>query len=86
MAQHKSRQEPYKMLIPVIYSDGKHDMVKSYILSQLIVEKSIVKFKRKQGWVDINSDQLRKSDRHSVYFGYERRQNDSELMRETAEL
>ena len=61
------------MLIPVIYSDGKHDMVKDFTLSQLIVEKSIVKFKRKQGWVDVSSDQLRRSDERSVYFGRERR-------------
>jgi hypothetical protein len=69
------------MLIPVIYSDGKHDLVKDFTLSQLIVERSIVKFKRKQGWVDIDSDKLRKSDQRSVYFGRERRhdfQNDIE--------
>ena len=61
------------MLIPVIYVDGKHDLVKDFSLSQLIVQRSIVKFKRRQGWVDINSDQLRKSDQRSVYFGRERR-------------
>ncbi len=61
------------MLIPVIYPDGKHDLVKDFTLSQMIVERSIVKFKRKQGWVDIDSDELRKSDERSVYFGRERR-------------
>ena len=61
------------MLIPVIYSDGKHDLVKDFTLPKLIVKRSIVKFKRKQGWVDINSDELRKSDERSVYFGRERR-------------
>jgi len=62
------------MLIPVIYPDGKHDLVKDFTLSQLIIQRSIVKFKRKQGWVDINSDELRKSDERSVYFGREKRQ------------
>ena len=61
------------MLIPVIYPNGKHDLVKDFTLSQLIAERSIVKFKRRQGWVDINSDKLRKSDERSVYFGRERR-------------
>lgn len=74
------------MLIPVIYSDGKHDMVKDFTLSQLIVEKSIVKFKRKQGWVDVSSDQLRKSDERSVYFGRERRHESQHLMGQEAAL
>jgi hypothetical protein len=61
------------MLIPVIYPDGKYDLVKDFTLSQLIVKRSIVKFKRRQGWVNIDSAELRKSDERSVYFGRERR-------------
>ncbi len=61
------------MLIPVIYQNGKHDLVKDFTLSQLIDNHTIVKFKRKQGWVDISSDPIRKPVERSVYFGRERR-------------
>ena len=62
------------MLIPVVYPNGKHDLVKDFTLTQLIHNRSIVKFKRKQGWVDVTADTIRKSDERSVYFGRERRQ------------
>ncbi len=61
------------MLIPVICSDGKRDLVEGESLSRLIVNGSIIKFKRRQGWVDVGSEQLRKADERSVYFGRERR-------------
>jgi len=61
------------MLIPVICSDGKRDRVEGFTLSHLIANRAIIKFKRRQGWVDIISDQLRESDERSVYFGRERR-------------
>ncbi len=61
------------MLIPVICSDGKRDLVEGFTLSHLIANQSIIKFKRRQGWVDVTSDQLRKVDERSVYFGRERR-------------
>ncbi len=61
------------MLIPVIYSDGKRDLVEGSTLSHLLGNCSIVKFKRQQGWVDVSSETLRKSDERSVYFGRERR-------------
>ena len=62
------------MLIPVICSDGKRDLVESFTLSHLIINRAIIKFKRRQGWVDVSSEQLRKQDERSVYFGRERRQ------------
>ncbi len=69
----QTRQEFRTMLIPVIYPDGRHDLVKGFTLSQLIVNRDIVKFKRRHGWVDVNRDELRKSYKRSVYFGRERR-------------
>ena len=63
------------MLIPVIYPDGKRDLVEGFTLSHLLGNCSIVKFKRQQGWVDVTSDQLRRSDERSVYFCRERRHN-----------
>ena len=63
------------MLIPVAYLDGKHDQVKDFILSRLIDEKSIAKFKRSSGWIDISSDSIRKP-RRTYYDGPERRQHE----------
>jgi len=60
------------MLIPVIYPDGKHDMVKSYLLDRLIAAQQIRQFKRTEGWVDIGSKQIRGKS-HKSYLGPERR-------------
>ena len=63
------------MLIPIIYPDGKHDQVKDFLLSRLIDEKNIAKFKRSSGWVDIFSDSIRKP-RKTYYDGPEKRQQE----------
>ena len=63
------------MLIPVIYLDGKHDQVKDFLLSRLIDEKNITKFKRNSGWVTISSDNIRRAEK-TFYGGPERRQLD----------
>ena len=63
------------MLIPVVYPDGKHDQVKDFLLSRLIDEKSITKFKRSSGWISISSAKIRKP-RKSFYDGPERRQHE----------
>jgi len=55
------------MLIPVIYADGRHDLVKEYILDTLIQDKSIQQFKRSEGWVDINTDRLRRKRPEYAY-------------------
>jgi len=70
------------MLIPVVYPDGKHDQVKDFLLTQLISDRTIIKFRRSQGWIDIDAQNIRKTDPRSVYFGRERR-ND---MQETPEF
>ncbi len=61
------------MLISVVYTDGKHDMVKDFILNRLIEEKRIEKFKRSDGWVDIRTGRLRGSAKKFGYAGPERR-------------
>ena len=63
------------MLIPVAYLDGKHDQVKDSLLSRMIDEKSIAKFKRSSGWIDISSDSIRKPIK-THYDGPERRQHE----------
>ncbi|NOQ42275.1 MAG: hypothetical protein GQ563_07220 [Desulfuromusa sp.] len=62
------------MLIPVMYSNGKHDLVKDFTLSRLIDNQGIVKFKRSNGWVDISADDIRATKFVSFYHGEERRQ------------
>ena len=63
------------MLISVIYLDGKHDMVKDFILNRLIDEAKITKFKRCDGWVDIKKGPLRGMGKPLGYAGLERRTN-----------
>ncbi len=63
------------MLISVIYRDGKHDMVKDFILNRLIEEEKITRFKRSDGWVDIKTGPLRGMTRPQRYLGPERRTN-----------
>ena len=50
------------MLIPVIYLDGKHDMVKDFYLTELINQRKILSFKRSDGWVSITSPLVRRND------------------------
>jgi len=65
------------MLIPVIYPNGKHDLVKDFLLSRLIDDKSIVQFKRSSGWVSTTANNIRRLDR-TLYDGPKRRLLDSE--------
>lgn len=60
------------MLIPIIYPDGRHDLVKNHLLTGLIDRKEITCFKRSDGWVDIKKGPLRKT-RRQFYSGRERR-------------
>ncbi len=60
------------MMIPIVYTNGRHDMIKDFMLSKLIDSRGISKFKRSSGWVDINSSEVRNSFK-SDYTGPERR-------------
>lgn len=71
------------MLIPVVYPSGQHDMVKSYLLNRLIQERKITKFKRVDGWIDIDSNQLRGKMR-KLYDGAERRQLEEMLSQQSS--
>lgn len=73
------------MLIPVIYPNGRHDMVKDYILTRMIEHHEIIQFKRNEGWVDIKSGNIR-SDKRKFYNGPERRQLDPTLPAELTEI
>ena len=65
------------MLIPVIYPNGKHDLVKDFLLSRLIEDNGIIKFKRSDGWVSTTAKNIRRSQ-SPFYDGPKRRLQDSE--------
>lgn len=73
------------MMIPVIYPNGRHDMVKDFLLSKLIDEQEISQFKRSEGWVDIKSGKLR-GHSNGQYFGLERRQLEPSLPEELVDI
>jgi len=62
------------MLIPVIYLNGKHDMVKEFYLADLIEQKQILRFKRREGWVSASGPHIRQRlNEMTVYLGLDRR-------------
>ncbi|BCR05093.1 hypothetical protein DESUT3_21620 [Desulfuromonas versatilis] len=60
------------MLIRIMYPDRGQDMVKPFLLSQLIDKNLIRKFKRSSGWVDVRCDPIRGQSKR-LYLGHERR-------------
>ena len=60
------------MMIRVMYSDGRFDMVKPGLLEQLLRQEAITSFKRSSGWVVVGRDPLRGTGDAS-YNGVERR-------------
>ena len=60
------------MLIRVMYSDGKFDMVKPRLLDDLIEQQKVTSFKRAAGWVVVGRDALRSMNQKN-YRGTERR-------------
>ena len=60
------------MMIRVMYSDGRFDMVKPNILDSLIKQQTVTSFKRDTGWAVVGRDQIRSSSRTS-YRGKEKR-------------
>jgi hypothetical protein len=76
------------MLIPIVYTNGKHDLVKGFILDRLIESNDITKFKRTEGWVNLKSSKLRSQRIDYGYLGPRRRTNDqnSELDRMISDI
>ncbi len=60
------------MMIRVMYSDGRFDIVKPNLLDDLIERDVITSFKRSTGWAVVGRDPIRSSDR-AEYGGAERR-------------
>lgn len=47
------------MMIRVMYSDGRFDVVKQSVLDQLLERNRIASFKRSSGWAVIGRDPVR---------------------------
>ena len=60
------------MMIRVMYSDGRFDMVKPSLLEKLIREEAVTSFKRSSGWAVVGRDPVRSGDT-TDYDGTERR-------------
>ena len=60
------------MMIRVMYSDGRFDMVKPGMLDNLLNRQVVTSFKRNNGWVVVGRDAIRSSSRGN-YRGMERR-------------
>ena len=60
------------MMIRIMYSDGRFDMVKPSMLDNLLDKQTVTSFKRETGWAVVGRDQIRSSSR-SNYRGKERR-------------
>lgn len=61
------------MMIRVMYSDGRFDLVKPSALDQLLEQNCLASFKRSSGWAVVGRDPLRGVGGNS-YRGPERRQ------------
>ena len=60
------------MMIRVMYSDGRFDIIKPELLDNLIKEQVVTSFKRASGWAVVGRDPVRNSGRAN-YGGAERR-------------
>ena len=60
------------MMIRVMYSDGRFDMVKPELLESLLKEQVVTSFKRASGWAVVGRDPIRNSGL-ADYSGAERR-------------
>jgi hypothetical protein len=60
------------MMIRVMYSDGRFDMVKPGMLDNLLNRQVVTSFKRNTGWAVVGRDTIRSSSRGN-YRGMERR-------------
>jgi len=60
------------MMIRVMYSDGRFDMVKPSLLEKLLKEEAVTSFKRSSGWAVVGRDPIRSEDK-TDYGGAERR-------------
>ncbi len=65
------------MLIRVMYSDGRFDMVKPSVLDNLLEQQVVTSFKRSDGWAVVGRDAIR-SQSLPRYRGVDRRRGGTE--------
>jgi hypothetical protein len=68
------RQEVHCMLIPVVLSGGKEELVSKDDLQFLMDIQQIMLFKRSDGWVVLGQDKMRSQG--APYHGREQRQHE----------
>ena len=61
------------MLIRVMYSDGRFDMIKPQFLDNLLAEKKVTSFMRSGGWATVGREPIRSNHLVNGYDGKERR-------------
>jgi hypothetical protein len=60
------------MMLRVVYTDGSFDLVNDFMLSLLIQSRKVTKFNRSSGWVDVDSQYVRREGNNGSYSGPER--------------
>ena len=60
------------MMIRVMYTDGRFDMVKSQMLDNLLEENKVTRFMRSTGWAVVGRDPIRRGSSEG-YWGEEQR-------------
>ncbi len=63
------------MLISVIYQDDTHDLVKPFLLNELLAAGKVKKFLRFDGWATVGVSPMRRNDIAYKSFYVERRNN-----------
>ncbi|MEJ2471191.1 MAG: hypothetical protein P8Y96_08720 [Desulfuromonadales bacterium] len=69
------------MFIRVVYTDGRHDMVKPELLDYLLGKNKVTKFKRYNGWAVVGNDAIRTGSSNG-YCGEERRASPNSYRKE----
>ena len=61
------------MLISVIYQDDTHDLVKPFLLNELLAAGKVKRFLRSDGWAIVGTSPMRKNNSTQKSFDVERR-------------
>jgi hypothetical protein len=67
------------MLISVVYQNDKHDMVKPFLLNELLASGKVKRFLRSDGWAIVGTSAIRGKDSAHKSYDVERRSNPSFL-------
>ncbi len=65
------------MLISVVYQDDKHDLVKPFLLNELLAAGKVKRFLRSDGWAIVGISQMRGYGNTYKRYDVERRNNPS---------